>query len=92
MKYTGMMPATDWFFVHKIEGGGTKRTHTVHHLAAWAITDEGKITGLVPVSDTRIQNGLTAKLVTPPPIEGSYVHREQLTPSMLESLNEQVNI
>lgn len=89
MTYTAMMPATDWFFVHEYPGGNATRTHTVHHLAAWALTEDGEITGLVPVSDANVKRGLTAKLVAPPPVEGSYVHREQLTASMLKSLKDQ---
>ena len=89
MTYIAMMPATDWFFVHESPGGDAKRTHVVYHLAAWALKEDGKITGLVPVSDASVKNGLTAKLVTPPPIEGRYVHRDQLTASMYESLKDQ---
>lgn len=74
------MSATDWFFVH--ENTGTKKTHTVHHLAAWALTTDGKIVGLLPVSDPSVSHGTTAKLVTPPPVNGQYVHREQLTEEM----------
>lgn len=46
MTYIAMM-ATDWFFVHEYPGGDAKRTHVVHHLAAWALKEDGKITGLV---------------------------------------------
>lgn len=80
ISYTPIMPATDWFFVH--ENTGTKKTHIVHHLAAWALATDGKIVGLLPVSDSSVSSGTTAKLVTPPPIHGRYIHREKLTEEM----------
>lgn len=50
------------------------------------MTDSGAIVGLLPVSDPDVQNGTSAKLVGPPPIEGQYVHRDQLTRPMLDAL------
>jgi len=85
MKYTSMIPANDWFFVHENGAGGRTR-FTVHHLAAWAMTAEGRTVGLLPVSDPKVENGTSAKLVEPPPIPGQYVHRDQLTKPMLEAL------
>ncbi|EAR1644331.1 methionyl-tRNA formyltransferase [Salmonella enterica] len=68
------MPSTDWYFRHdNVEGCSTKST--VYQLAAWALTNEGDIVGLVTVRD--IETG-RPKLVTPPPVAGDYLHREQL--------------
>lgn len=86
MKYLSMTLATDWFFVHPNELQGAKSEHTVHHLAVWALTEAGEIIGLVPVSDHAVSGATTARLVPPPPIKGRYVHRDEFTPSMRESL------
>lgn len=88
MKYTAMVPATDWFFVH-INDAHSKSNYTVHHLAVWAITDSGSIVGLLPVSDPTVRGETGAKLVPPPPIKGDYLHREQLSAAMLEALASQ---
>lgn len=73
-RYKQIMPSTDWYFRHdNVEGCSTKST--VYQLAAWALTHEGDIVGLVTVRD--IETG-RPKLVTPPPVAGDYLHREQL--------------
>lgn len=73
-RYKQIMPSTDWYFRHdNVEGCSTKST--VYQLAAWALTHEGNIVGLVTVRD--IETG-RPKLVTPPPVAGDYLHREQL--------------
>lgn len=73
-RYKQIMPSTDWYFRHdNVEGCSTKST--VYQLAAWALTNEGDIVGLVTVRD--IETG-RPKLVTPPPVAGDYLHREQL--------------
>lgn len=73
-RYKQIMPSTDWYFRHdNVEGSSTKST--VYQLAAWALTHEGDIVGLVTVRD--IETG-RPKLVTPPPVAGDYLHREQL--------------
>ncbi|MDL1703506.1 hypothetical protein PSV30_13835 [Yersinia pestis] len=73
-RYKQIMPSTDWYFRHdNVEGCSTKST--VYQLAAWALTHEGDIVGLVTVRD--IETG-RPKLVTPPPVAGDYLHKEQL--------------
>ena len=72
--YKQLLPATDWYFRHdNVEGCSTKST--VYQLAAWALTHEGDIVGLVTVRD--FETG-RPKLIPPPPITGDYLHREQL--------------
>ncbi|HBN7237763.1 TPA: methionyl-tRNA formyltransferase, partial [Escherichia coli] len=41
----------------------------------WALKENGEVVGLVTVRD---DNG-RSKLVTPPPVPGDYLHKEQLT-------------
>ncbi|EJC7467077.1 methionyl-tRNA formyltransferase, partial [Salmonella enterica] len=41
----------------------------------WALKENGEVVGLVTVRD---DNG-RPKLVTPPPVPGDYLHKEQLT-------------
>ena len=73
-RYKQIMPSTDWYFRHDhVEVCSTKST--VYQLAAWALTHDGEIVGLVTVRD--VETG-RPKLVTPPPIAGDYLHREQL--------------
>lgn len=84
MKYLSLTPATDWFFVHKSEDA--RRPHAIHRIAVWAITENGEVIGLIPVNDPRVTNGLTAKLVAPPPIEGEYRHLSTFTPDMREHM------
>jgi hypothetical protein len=84
MNYISIIPATDWFFVQKNDGGGAE--FIIHHLAAWALTEDGESVGLLPVSDPKIQGKTTAKLIEPPPINGEYIHKEQLTNAMLKCL------
>lgn len=74
MNYKQLIPATDWYFRHFTDL--KDNPVIVYQLAAWALTEDGDITGLVAVYDA--QDG-RAKLVTPPPVKGNYLHREQLT-------------
>lgn len=85
MKLTGLIPATDWFFVFSLEAEEDGRKYSVQRLAAWALTEEGEVTGLVSVSDPR-REGLTARLIAPPPEKGQYLHLDQLTPAMSDAL------
>jgi hypothetical protein len=87
MKYISMIPATDWFFVHKNSGVGPQ--YFVNHLAAWALTDEGESVGLLPASDPALKGQTSAKLVEPPPIEGEYIHKDRLTADMQACLQTQ---
>ncbi len=85
MKYASIIPATDWFFVHRNEDAPSAKW-TVHHLAVWAVTEQDDVVGLLPVSDSSVKSGTTARLVSPPPIPGQYVHRDQLTEAMHKAL------
>jgi len=71
-----VIPATDWFFVHRNDENGLARP-TVWHLAAWGVTETGDVVGLVAPSGKN-SNGVPS-LATVPPVEGQYLHRDQLT-------------
>lgn len=73
--YKQIIPATDWYFRHD-NVPGEHGESTVYQLAAWALKENGDIVGLVTVRD--IDTG-HPKLVTPPPVPGDYLHKEQLT-------------
>lgn len=72
--YKQIIPATDWYFRHDNVSGVAGKS-TVYQLAAWALKENGEVVGLVTVRD---DNG-RPKLVTPPPVSGDYLHKEQLT-------------
>ncbi len=72
--YKQIIPATDWYFRHDNVSGVAGKS-TVYQLAAWALKENGEVVGLVTVRD---DNG-RPKLVTPPPVPGDYLHKEQLT-------------
>lgn len=80
MKYSQISPATGWYFRHE-NAAHDQRPCTIYQIASWALTDEGEVVGLVAVRDPETKR---AKLVTPPPLVGDYLHREQLTDEELE--------
>lgn len=73
--YKQIISATDWYFRHDAPPGGGSLP-VVYQIAAWALTDDGNVIGLVTVRDPETGR---PKLVSPPPIPGDYLHREQLT-------------
>ncbi|WP_238554683.1 FitA-like ribbon-helix-helix domain-containing protein [Dickeya zeae] len=79
--YVQIIPASDWFFRHD-NVPGSKRRATVYQLAVWALRNDGKIVGLVTVRDPETQQ---PKLVTPPPVQGDYLHRDQLSDEEIDA-------
>jgi len=68
-----VIPATDWFFVHK----QLESSPIVHHVAAWRSFDGANLAGLVPVAQG---NGVQPLLVPAlSDVNGIYLHRDQLT-------------
>lgn len=79
MKFTSIIPAPDWYFVHeRVNPGPNNERYVLHRLAAWGTNEEGKVVGLIPVRD---DNGM-AKLLPPPNTKGEYIHSDDLTPAM----------
>ncbi|MGO2241119.1 MAG: hypothetical protein ACTH5D_05110 [Halomonas sp.] len=75
MSYAQISPATNWYFRHE-NSPHDERPCTVYQVAAWALTEEGEVVGLVTVRDPETKR---AKLVTPPPLPGDYLHQDQLS-------------
>lgn len=81
MNYKTIIPATDWFFV--VDAVPPQTEQSVWPLAAWALTDDDRVIGLVGLSS---QGGLgdefsqTASLASVPPLRGTYKPRANLTP------------
>lgn len=89
MSYKSLIPASDWFYVHG--SGFPDGVETVWHVAAFALADDGSVTGLIAVAgplsgDAALTKAHPARLVTPPNVpDGRYLHRDQLTPAQLEA-------
>lgn len=85
MEYTNLTSAQDWFFRHdNPQQGGLP---IVYQVAVWATKkgEDGKsvVVGLIaPIFPG--EGG--RKLHEPPPVEGHYIHREQLTSEEREAL------
>lgn len=81
MKYTSIIPATDWFFVFTSPGQESRRQ--TYYLAAFGVEAEtGKVVGLVPV---RGDNGEMSLVATPRSSDGAYLHRDQLSQEAVEN-------
>lgn len=80
MGYKTIIPATDWFFV--VDAVPPQTEQIVWPLAAWALTNDDQVIGLVGVRrggpDDR--DGQTAALVAVPPLRGIYKPSIGLTP------------
>lgn len=79
-----IIPATDWFYVHT---RSSDRGQTVHHLAAFALGDDGTVTGLVPVGAKSNGGNITPPRLMPVPSleDGRYLHRDQMSGELLEA-------
>lgn len=72
MAYKQLVPANDWYYVFY----DVNDKPIVQQIAVWAETDDGSIIGLIAIYD-----GLKKqpRLTCTPPIEGYYLHKEQLS-------------
>lgn len=76
MTYSNLIPATDWFYVHKQLTTQADAPPVVHHVAAFALDEQGEPVGLIAVAQG---NKAPPRLVSPPPgVDGMYLHRDQL--------------
>jgi len=86
MAYTQITPAQDWFFRHP--GLRPEDPPIVYQVAAWALkapNSEGhtEVVGLIaPI----FPGDASRKLHEPPPVEGGYLHRDQLDQQELAQL------
>jgi hypothetical protein len=75
MTFKTLIPATDWFYVHK-QIPPTKAP-VVYHVAAFALQDDDEVVGLIPVATGN--KGLPRLVKPPADVDGVYLHRDQLT-------------
>lgn len=82
MKIKALVPADGWFFTHETAGG----TPNILRLAVWAVIDgkdgDDQVVGMIGViggGDNSVLNG-TLRLVSVPPVTGTYKHLDDFTP------------
>ncbi|WP_081712854.1 MULTISPECIES: hypothetical protein [Burkholderia] len=81
--YKEITPSTDWFFVH--DGHNENAPPVVWHVAAWGLTEEGEVVGLIGAFGREDgSKGKTPRLIQVPAVPGSYLHLRQLTAAELE--------
>lgn len=80
-KFQQLLPADGWFFRHlaQDESGDA----VLYRLAAWALTGDGTVIGLVAPN---APNQQTQRLMGVPPGLGEYLHFDELTDSELREL------
>ena len=86
--YKQIVDSTDWFYVSKQDHG-----LIIYHVAAWALTEEGIVTGLV--SDPAAwrmekKNLVAARLIGVPPIDGYYKHKSELNVEELAQIKKEL--
>jgi hypothetical protein len=74
MMIKSLTPCDGWFYVSK----GVQNEDIVFHVAAWALLDTDEVVGMIAASNARTKDKM-ARLVMPPPIEGTYLVLEQLS-------------
>lgn len=85
MEYSNITPAQDWYFRHDNPVKG--KPPIIYQVAVWATKkgEDGKsvviglIAPIIPGADGR-------RLHEPPPIDGYYLHKEQMTVEELSTL------
>ncbi|MGL5845371.1 MAG: hypothetical protein ACRCYG_01985 [Aeromonas veronii] len=68
-----IMPADGWYFRH--ETAQQNGEFVLYRLAAWALTHDGKVIGLVAAN---FQDQRPQRLITVPPVAGVYKHTDDL--------------
>lgn len=82
MAFKSIISAADWVFV--VFPVQPFNELIVWRLAAWALTDEGDVAGLISVPGGGPEDklmGANCRLVTPPPLRGVYKHMSELDQS-----------
>lgn len=77
-KISAIMPADGWYFV--IANSANKFEPVVWNLAAWGLTMNGEVIGLVgALGSQQGEKRASPRLVGVPPVPGEYLHKSQLT-------------
>ncbi|MBF4800254.1 methionyl-tRNA formyltransferase [Aeromonas hydrophila] len=71
-----IMPADGWYFRH--ETAQQNGTFVMYPLAAWALTYDGNVIGLIAAN---FQDQQPQRLFGVPPVPGMYKHADELTPA-----------
>lgn len=91
MKYDTIVPAQDWFFCHA--NPDANKPDIIYPVAVWAsyqtAEDEGPATKTVVVGLIAPDFGgqSNAKLTTPPPVPGRYLHISELPENVKPKTN-----
>ncbi|MFV1943566.1 hypothetical protein VPH49_22400 [Pseudomonas luteola] len=86
MTYTQITPTQDWFFRH--DAPNPANGPILYQVAAWALKapDEHGHTAVVGLIAPIFPGDAGRVLHEPPPVEGYYIHREQLNESELQQV------
>ena len=86
VSYKQIIPATDWFYVDS----ATNNDVIIYHIAAWGLTEENSVIGLISVQDAQNWNPISnpcARLLTVPPSRtGMYKHKNELLDREIKKL------
>lgn len=75
MNYKQIIPCDGWFYAGDSEGVGD----VLIRVAAWALTDEGRVIGLIPGRDDPKDRLGTPVLEEPSDFPGTYIYYDNLT-------------
>ena len=78
-EFISLTPATDWFFVPK---HSTADDLGIKHVAAWALTSDGRIVGMVPAGSSHLPS-----LQAVDREAGRFKHKDTLTAAEREALD-----
>ena len=85
MAYSQITSAQDWFFRHPDVRPG--KAPILYPVAAWALkTDHDGTTQVVGLIAPIFPGDASRKLHEPPPVDGYYLHRDQLNEEELQQL------
>jgi hypothetical protein len=85
MNIQSICSSPDWFFVHE----GSQGQLIVYRVAAWGLTEEGQVYGLV--SHQEMQDR-PVQLVPVPAIPGAYRHKDELSEEQLKAASQVTKI
>lgn len=74
-KVVATTSADNWFFHHSDHVEGSEEL-IFHRIAIWATYDTGETIGLIGVN---LKTSEGQRLVGPPPIDGGYIHWDEMT-------------
>ncbi|WP_154723941.1 hypothetical protein [Vibrio cyclitrophicus] len=88
-KYNQITSADGWYFVHENVVDKDDKPYVVYRVAVWALDEENDVIGLIHASGLPLDNTQTPKLISPPPVQGSYLHESELSIVQFNCLKKQ---